>query len=66
MTPVPERHLPTEREVLEYLDGRRAGTIRDFRERIGMAIPGFSLADAWNLFFDGMRQMGLLKPDEKA
>lgn len=65
MTQVPERHLPTEKEVLDYLNGRRVGTIMDFRARIGMNIPGFSPSDAWNLFFDGMRQMGLLKPGEK-
>lgn len=62
---IPQENLPTEAEVISYLNGRRVGVIMDYRARI--ARPRQRMlgpAEAWHLFLDGLRQMGLVNPGE--
>ena len=62
MDTLPERLLPVEAEIMNFINGFEATTINDYRLRCG--VPHMDHNDALAMFLDGLRQLGLLKPGE--
>ena len=62
MDRLPERLLPIEPEVMDYIEGFEGMAVNHYRIRCG--VPHMDHHDALCMFLDGMRQLGLLKPGE--
>ena len=59
---IPNRLLPVESEIMDYIEGNTGEAIDSYRARCG--IPFMDYRDALSMFLDGLRQMELLKPGE--